>query len=62
MRVRRFVVDLDLAKLFDRVNHDVLMARVARRVADFPILRPVVEEAPTKWGRIEVLCMADRQR
>jgi hypothetical protein len=28
------VVDLDLEKFFDRVNHDVLMARVARRVKD----------------------------
>jgi RNA-directed DNA polymerase len=30
----RWVVDLDLAKFFDRVNHDVLMARVARKVKD----------------------------
>jgi RNA-directed DNA polymerase len=30
----RWVVDLDLAKFFDRVNHDVLMSRVARRVKD----------------------------
>src|SRR5712692_2538078 len=30
---RRFVVDIDLEKFFDRVNHDVLMARVARQVA-----------------------------
>jgi RNA-directed DNA polymerase len=30
----RWVVDMDLAKFFDRVNHDVLMARVARRVKD----------------------------
>jgi len=35
----RFVVDLDLEKFFDRVNHDVLMARVARRVRDKRILR-----------------------
>ena len=35
----RFVVDLDLEKFFDRVNHDVLMARVARRVKDKRILR-----------------------
>ena len=28
----RWVVDLDLEKFFDRVNHDVLMARVAWRV------------------------------
>lgn len=30
----RWVVDVDLAKFFDRVNHDVLMAMVARRVTD----------------------------
>ena len=31
---RVIVVDVDLEKFFDRVNHDVLMARLARRVAD----------------------------
>jgi len=35
----RFVVDMDLEKFFDRVNHDVLMARVARRVRDKRLLR-----------------------
>ena len=38
---RRFVVDMDLEKFFDRVNHDVLMARVARKVADKRVLRLV---------------------
>ena len=36
---RRWVVDLDLEKFFDRVNHDMLMADVARRVADKRMLR-----------------------
>ena len=36
---RRWVVDLDLEKFFDRVNHDVLMARVVRRVGDKRVLR-----------------------
>ena len=36
---RRWVVDLDLEKFFDRVNHDVLMARLARRVSDKRVLR-----------------------
>jgi len=36
---RRFVVDIDLEKFFDRVNHDVLMARVARKVGDKRVLR-----------------------
>ncbi|BAD41265.1 reverse transcriptase domain-containing protein [Symbiobacterium thermophilum] len=34
-----WVVDMDLEKFFDRVNHDVLMARVARRVTDKRVLR-----------------------
>ena len=35
---KRWVVDLDLEKFFDRVNHDVLMARVAREVKDKRVL------------------------
>ncbi len=35
----RWVVDLDLEKFFDRVNHDVLMSRVARQIKDKRILR-----------------------
>jgi RNA-directed DNA polymerase len=31
---RRFVVDVDLEKFFDRVNHDVLMGRLAKRIED----------------------------
>jgi RNA-directed DNA polymerase len=34
----RWVVDLDLEKFFDRVNHDVLMARVRRKVKDRRVL------------------------
>src|SRR6202048_2786751 len=33
------VVDLDLKKFFDRVNHDVLMSRLARRIGDTRLLR-----------------------
>jgi RNA-directed DNA polymerase len=33
-----FVVDLDLEKFFDRVNHDILMGLVAKRVTDKRIL------------------------
>lgn len=33
------VVDVDLEKFFDRVNHDILMARLARRIADKRVLR-----------------------
>lgn len=35
----RYVVDIDLEKFFDRVNHDILMSRVARRVSDKRMLR-----------------------
>ncbi len=35
----RWVVDLDLEAFFDRVSHDLLMARVARRVDDKRVLR-----------------------
>ncbi|MFE4257202.1 group II intron reverse transcriptase/maturase, partial [Streptomyces sp. NPDC056910] len=35
----RWAVDLDLDKFFDRVNHDALMARVARRVEDKKVLK-----------------------
>ena len=36
---REIVVDLDLEKFFDRVNHDILMSRVARRIGDKRLLR-----------------------
>ncbi|HXP16647.1 MAG TPA: reverse transcriptase domain-containing protein [Terriglobales bacterium] len=35
----RWVVDLDLEKFFDRVNHDRLLAAVAKRVADKRMLK-----------------------
>ena len=35
----RVVVDLDLEKFFDRVNHDKLMASVARRITDKRVLK-----------------------
>ncbi len=34
-----FVVDIDLERFFDRVNHDSLMARVAARVSDKRVLK-----------------------
>lgn len=38
---RDVVVDVDLARFFDRVNHDVLMSRVARHVDDKRVLRVI---------------------
>lgn len=34
-----WVVDMDLSKFFDRVNHDVLMSRIARVIKDKELLR-----------------------
>lgn len=36
-----WVVDLDLEKFFDRVNHDLLMGRLAKRIGDKRLLRLV---------------------
>lgn len=38
---RTIVVDLDLEKFFDRVNHDILMSRLARHVKDKRLLKLV---------------------
>jgi RNA-directed DNA polymerase len=35
----RWVVDLDLEQFFDRVNHDILMSRMARRIKDKRLLK-----------------------
>jgi group II intron reverse transcriptase/maturase len=36
---RRWVVDVDLEKFFDRVNHDVLMGKLENRISDRRMLR-----------------------
>ena len=57
----KYVVDLDLSKFFDRVNHDRLMARLATRIKDKRVLRLIRSfltsgvmigglEEPTKEG------------
>jgi len=35
---RRWVVDMDLAKFFDEVNHDILMSKIAKKVKDKKLL------------------------
>jgi RNA-directed DNA polymerase len=36
---RRVVVDVDLEKFFDRVNHDILIDRMSKRIADAGVIR-----------------------
>ena len=36
---RIWVVDIDLEKFFDRVNHDILMSRIMRKISDKRVLR-----------------------
>ena len=36
---RRIVVDVDLEKFFDRVNHDILIDRLSKRIADAGVIR-----------------------
>ncbi|RPJ13170.1 MAG: group II intron reverse transcriptase/maturase [Deltaproteobacteria bacterium] len=53
---KRWVVDMDLEKFFDRVNHDVLMARVARKVKDrhmLKLIRRYLESGIMQHGLVE---------
>ena len=58
------VVDLDLEKFFDRVNHDVLMGLVARRVAEAEVATPAYEVARQLFDDPREVCTlrASRQR
>ncbi len=48
------VVDLDLEKFFDRVNHDVLMSRLARRIGDTRLRRIIRRFLPAGMMRYGV--------
>ncbi|WP_413729531.1 hypothetical protein [Sodalis sp. RH22] len=38
---RRCVVDRDLEKFFDRVNHNIMMSRRSRKIKDARLLKPI---------------------
>jgi RNA-directed DNA polymerase len=44
-----WVVDIDLEKFFDRVNHDRLMSALAKEIADKRVLK-VMRAFPQRWG------------
>ena len=51
----RFVVDIDLAKFFDRVNHDRLMARMAGarlRPAGSPVASGILDGRCARWRAV----------
>ena len=54
----RWVVDLDLEKFFDRVNHDKLMAAIARRVSDkrmLKLIRAILESGVMENGLVSAV-------
>jgi len=53
----RWVVDLDLEKFFDRVNHDILMSRLAREIKDksvFKLIRAYLESGVSDGGMVSI--------
>ena len=53
------VVDLDLEKFFDKVNHDRLMARLARDLRESRVLR-LNGERPPRMGKSGLLAGSDK--
>ncbi|WP_253185545.1 reverse transcriptase domain-containing protein [Burkholderia plantarii] len=54
---RRWVVEIDLEKFFDRVNHDILMSRVARQAKDdrvLKLIRRYLEAGLMRGGMVTV--------
>jgi len=56
---KRWVVDLDLEKFFDRVNHDILMSLVKRKVKDPRVLKLI--DSYLKAGMFEGGVVSPRQ-
>lgn len=56
---RRWVVDIDLEKFFDRVNHDILMSLVKRKVKDRLVLKLI--DSYLKVGMLEDGVVSPRQ-
>jgi RNA-directed DNA polymerase len=57
---KRVVVDVDLAKFFDRINHDILIDRLRRRVDDAGVIRLI--RAYLNAGIMDGGVVMDRQQ
>jgi RNA-directed DNA polymerase len=56
----RWVVDIDLEKFFDQVNHDILMAKIARKVKDkrlLGVIRRYLQAGVLEGG---IVCVRDK--
>lgn len=59
MSGRRWVVDIDLEKFFDRVNHDILMSLIRHKVKDLRVLKLI--DSYLKAGMFEGGIVSPRQ-
>lgn len=54
---KRWVIDIDMEKFFDRVNHDILMSKVAHRIKDervLKLIRRYLEAGMMQEGLVKV--------
>jgi group II intron reverse transcriptase/maturase len=54
------VVDLDIEKFFDNVNHDILMSRICRRIDDKPLLK-LIRKFLQSGVMINGICMSNEK-
>jgi RNA-directed DNA polymerase len=58
---RRVVVDVDLEKFFDRVNHDILIDRLEKRVGDAGVIRAYLNSGIMMHGVVQERVMGTPQ-
>ena len=51
---KRVVVDVDLARFFDRVNHDILIDRLQKRIEDAAVIRLVRAYLRKQYARLKL--------
>ncbi len=50
---KSWVVDIDLEKFFDQLNHDILMVRIAKAIRDKRVLRLQITLAPESLAKFK---------